>query len=189
MGLQHRDGRVLVRDAVGADLRGEGAVLRRVELELVVLDDDRATSLRILDQPVIARAQIRPPLVRPHARDDGVELREVAVREILGSQPADCSTELLEGGGHLVAHTHDVADRESLRDPHVDDLEGRGCRVVDVPPLDVRILDDLEAAIEGRAARPRHRLQLELPRRHRAARRDGKAYGAGLVGPFEAHVR
>src|SRR5918993_6072659 len=71
--LQHRHRRVLVGYAVRAHLRGEGAVLCRVELELVVLHDDGATTLGILDQPVIARAQIGPALVRPHARDDGVE--------------------------------------------------------------------------------------------------------------------
>ena len=61
---------VLVGHALAADLAGIRAVLRVVELELVVVDDDRAAGLRVVDQPLVVGAQIGAALVGAHAGHD-----------------------------------------------------------------------------------------------------------------------
>ncbi len=51
--------------------------------------------------------------------------------------------ELLDRRGDLVANAHDVSDIEARRDLHVDRLHTRPRGIDDMPPVDMRVLDDV----------------------------------------------
>ena len=140
------DRRVLVGHAVRADLRRVGPVLRVVELEFVVLDDHGAAVEDVLQQPAVVRTQIVAPLVRAHAGHDAGEAREVAPGEILGGEQLYLCAELLDRRRHLIADAHHVADQQVRGRPNVDHFQRRVRFVVNVVPLDVRVLDHLKAA-------------------------------------------
>ena len=146
LGFDDRDRRVLVGDAIGRHPGRERTVLRLVELELVVLDDQRPAVAHVVEQPAVVRAQIGAALVGAHAGDDDVEARQIAPGEIVRRDQLDLRAELRDGRRHVVADAHDVADRQ---------IRARLCTsmtftvvsaaAIDVLPSDVRILDHLDS--------------------------------------------
>ena len=182
------DGRRLVGDAAAADDGGIRTVLRPVELELVVLHDDRAAVAGVLQQPVVVRAQVLAPLVGPHAGDDDVEARQVAPGQLVGVDEFEPRAELLYRRGHGVADAFHVADRQVRRDGDVDDLERPGGRPDHVSPLDVRILDHPVAPIEPVARVLDHGAHRVLAGR-RALRRHAEADRSRFVLAREPHRR
>ena len=133
-------------------------------------------------------AQVAAPLVGAHAGHDRVEAREVARRQCALVEQHDPRAELFERGRHLVAHPHHVADDQLAGQRDVDHLQRRRRRLEDVTTMDVRVLDDLVAAVEAmpvglgdRANRPRAGRDVRR-RRHR------EGHEVGLVGAREAHV-
>ena len=144
--IEHDERREFVGHPVRADLGRVWAVLRVVELELVVLHDHGSAVPHVLEQPAVVRAQVFPPFVCTHARHDGIEAGEISPRQIVGRQHLDLRPELRDRGRHLIADAHDVADRQVGRYSHVDHLHRRSRRIVDVIAPDMRILDHLIAA-------------------------------------------
>ena len=112
--IENPDRRPLVGDAVAADLRRLRPVLRLVELELVVLNDDDPALRGVVEQPVVVRAQVGAPLVRAHAGDDDVESGEIAPGQIVGVEKLDGRAELLDRLRHRVADAPHVPDRQVL---------------------------------------------------------------------------
>ena len=145
---QHRHRRGFVRDAIGADLRRIWTVLRLVELELVVLHDDDAALGGVFEQTVVVGAEVLATLVGANARDDGVVAREIARREILGVKHRHRRAKLFDGWRHLIADAHDVADRQTRRQSHVERLDRGRRRRKDVLAPRVGIFNRVESPRE-----------------------------------------
>ena len=151
VGGQDPHRRVLVGHPVAADPRRVGPVLRLVELELVVLHDQRAAGLDVLEQPVVVRAQVPVPLVGSDSGHDHVVPGQVAEHQRVAGDVLEPRAELLDGRRHFVADPVDVTDPQVRVKPHVEDLDGRLGGVDEVPPADVGIFHHLVAAVEPRA--------------------------------------
>ena len=101
---------VLVGHPGAADPDRIGSVLRLVELELVVLHDERPARLNVVEQPGVVGAQVAIPLVGADAGDDHVETGQVPISQLVGRDLLELGAELLDGGWHLVTHPVDIAD-------------------------------------------------------------------------------
>src|SRR5205823_11094570 len=78
-----------------------------------VLNDERAAALDVFEQASLILTQRRSRVVCAHARDDGVEAREVFAREVFVGQKRHVVADLTERFGYLVARTHHIADAAS----------------------------------------------------------------------------
>ena len=157
------------------------AVLRLVELELVVLDDDGAALGGVVQQPLVVGAEVVAPLVRAHAGHHHRESRQVRRRELVGRQELHGGAQLHQGGRHLVADAHDVADGHTGHRLQVEDLQAAGRVGHEVTPTDVRVLDGLVPLVERLPVARGHGLHVVASRPGTRGRGDGERHLARLV--------
>ena len=112
---------------------------------LLILHDQRAAALHVLQQPAVVGDEVGPRLRGADADDDGVEARQVAGRQHVGVEQRDVDAHAAHRVGHLIAAAHDVADLHR-RDLEVQHLRRAPCRRVEPMRLDVRIRDQLHVA-------------------------------------------
>ena len=142
------DGRIFFRDLFG--LRRQ---LRRIRREAVgheflrvVEDDEVAAGLHILvEQPLVVRLQVLAHGVRTSASHDRVEALEVAHRQLVLAEQRDRVTKLRDAGRHLVADAHDVADGEPGNGHDVDAAHVAHRRPVQVPRLEIAMVEQIVA--------------------------------------------
>ena len=83
---------------------------QRLRTETVVLRDQCSAVFHVLHQLRMRRFHGRPRVVRAHAGDERVVLREVAVFEIGVGEKVDVISHLAQRIGNFIAGAHDVAD-------------------------------------------------------------------------------
>src|SRR6185436_18092105 len=175
------DGHARVR--VGRRAGGERWHLPVGVLLLLILDDQRAAALQVVEHPPVVRHEIRVRLRRTDADDDGVEAREIAGREHVAVEHRHLDAHPAYRVGYLVAAAHDVADLHRC-DLQIEDLRGRGGGPVEAVRLDVRVRDDLYVTREGGSLLDGFGADLEAAGGALRGRRDDERRG----GPVAAGV-